>query len=332
MSYSSFRSIALAAVAGTFLAAAPASAQTLNLTLAGASPGGLWTLLGAGLDAALKKGSPDSNVTYQTSGGGFANAAMLSRGQAEIGLVHDAELSIAVAGKPPFREPIENLRAIGYLYDWAPMQFVTTKAFADEHGIETLGDLAEMDAPVRITVNRAGNITGEVAMEMLKAAGADEAKIEAAGGSVIRAGSSEGSGLLQNGRVDVYTNGIFVGHSSIRELENALDIKLLSVPEDVRRAVETEFAIGDFAIPADSYENQPAPIETVALGAVLVASTNMSDDDAYVLTKALVDNIDAVRSVHPAMGALDVELLTRETAIPFHDGALKAYREAGLMD
>lgn len=320
--------VAMACLLGTQV---PASAQSLNLTLAGASPGGLWTLMGAGLDAALKKGAPGSSVTYQTTGGGFANAAMVSQGRAEIGLIHDAELAIAVAGGEPFQQPIENLRTIGYLYDWAPMQFVVNKNFSDEYGITSLADLVEKEAPVRITINRAGNITGQVASAMMAAAGADDEAIASWGGSVVQAGSSEQSGLLLNGRVDVYTNGVFVGHSSIREIENSLDIKILDIPEDVRKSVAEEFSIGEFTIPAETYENQPEDIETVALGAVLVASENMSEEDAYTLTKAILENVAEIQTVHPAMADLTTELLVREAAVPFHDGALRAYREAGLM-
>src|SRR5690625_4159844 len=99
------------------LISAPLQAQTaVNYTLAGASPGGLWTLLGTGLDRAAKKGNSSSNITYQTTGGGFANASLVDRGQAELGLIHDAELAIAVKGEQPFREPMSDLRVIGYLY------------------------------------------------------------------------------------------------------------------------------------------------------------------------------------------------------------------------
>ena len=41
------------------------NAAGMNLTVCGASPGGLWSLLGAGLDATLKAASPGSTVTYQ---------------------------------------------------------------------------------------------------------------------------------------------------------------------------------------------------------------------------------------------------------------------------
>ena len=55
------------------LAAAPVAAQKYNLTLSGASPGGLWSRIGGGIDAAIAKAYPGSTVSYQTSSGGLAN-------------------------------------------------------------------------------------------------------------------------------------------------------------------------------------------------------------------------------------------------------------------
>lgn len=325
------RRTALAVISAIALAA-PSQAEPINATLAGASPGGLWTLLGAGLDSALKANEPGSSITYQTSGGGFANAALVSQGRAEMGLIHDAELKIAAAGGDPFREPIKNLRTIGYLYDWAPMQFIAASGWAAENNVISLVDIAANEASVDITINRPGNITGEVAAAMLEAAGAGPQAIESWGGSVVRAGSKEQADLLTNGRVDVYANGVFVGHSSIREIENALDIKLLDVPDDVRDEVGDQFSIASFTIPAGTYENQDKPIQTLALGAVLVVSAEMPEEQAYTLAKAMIDNIDKLRSVHPAMAELDTDLMIRETAAPHHPGAVKAYREAGLME
>ncbi|MFK5978151.1 MAG: TAXI family TRAP transporter solute-binding subunit [Rhizobiaceae bacterium] len=332
MAHTLIRKFGYVAAAAMMLACAPVSAKELNLTLAGASPGGLWTLLGAGLESALKANEPGSTVTYQTSGGGFANVAQVSQGRVEIGLVHDAELSIAVAGGKPFKAPVTNLRMIGYLYDWAPMQFIAHKSFTDKYNIESIANIATNKAPARVTVNRAGNITGLVAVAMLEAVGASEENIKQWGGAVVRAGSKEQANLMANGRVDLFSNGIFVKHSSIRKLQDALDIKLLTIPENVRKKVGAEFGIGSFTIAANTYENQPKNIKTLALGAVLVASDAMSEEDAYTLTKAMIENIKKIQAVHPAMAALSHELMSRKTAVPFHVGAVRAYREAQLME
>lgn len=319
-------------VAASLLAMpSPVSAEQMNVTLAGASPGGLWTLLGAGLEAALKADESGSSVTYQTSGGGFANAMLVSTARTELGLIHDAELKIAVAGGAPFKEPVKNLRTIGYLYDWAPMQFIASNEWAEENGVKSLHDIAAKKVPVTITINRAGNITGEVAAAMLDAAGASQKNIESWGGSVIRAGSKEQADLLTNRRVDVFANGVFVGHSSIRKIENTIDMRLLDVPEDVRKKVAEKFSIANFTIPTGTYENQSEDIQTLALGAVLIVSAEMPETQAYTLTKAMIHNIKAIRSIHPAMKALSTDLMVRKTAAPHHPGALRAYREAGLI-
>ena len=74
----------------------PGYAKVYTLTLCGASPGGLWSLLGAGVDAAMKAAYPGSTVTYQTSGGGFANVGLLRQKKCDLAIVHDVEAKLAL--------------------------------------------------------------------------------------------------------------------------------------------------------------------------------------------------------------------------------------------
>src|SRR5690606_19543331 len=97
---------------GAFALAGPASAQKYNVTVAGYSPGGLVSTVGAGLDAALNAAYPGSTVTYQTSSGGLANAMALQQKKVPLAFISDTELSVAVLGKPPFKEPMDNLRML----------------------------------------------------------------------------------------------------------------------------------------------------------------------------------------------------------------------------
>jgi len=87
--------IAVSLTTAALLHAPFSQAEPYEMTVAGASPGGLWSLLGAGLDASVRAAYPDSKITYQTSGGGIANIGQLDRNQADLGIVHDAELSLA---------------------------------------------------------------------------------------------------------------------------------------------------------------------------------------------------------------------------------------------
>lgn len=314
------------------LLASTAHAQALNLNLAGASPSGLWTLLGVGLDQAAKKSAPGSTITYQTSGGGYANIALVDRGQAQLGLVHDAELKIALAGKPPFRTPINSLRAIGYMYNWAPMHFFVTRQAAERYDLHSLADIAAKKVPLKIAVNRPGNITGEIALAMLQEVGVTPELLKQWGGDVIYAGSGDQASLIVDGRIDVITNGIFVGHSSFMQVDNSLDVVLLAVPEDAIARLNEQFGTRTFAIPKASYKHQDKDVSTIALGALLVTSHAMNDDTAYRLTRAMIDNLEEIRKVHPAMTALTPEILASQRVVDFHPGASRALKEAGLIE
>lgn len=316
---------------GLGLSAGAASADSLNLTLSGGNPGGLWSLLGAGMDRAVKADDPDSVITYQATGGGFANIGLLAANRTDLGMVHDAEVQLALDGAEPFNAPVTNMRAIGYLYNWAPMHFFLDRGMAEEYGIDSLDDLAGSGAPISIGINRSGNITGDVALFMLEAAGLDEETLQANGGNFVRAGANEQADLMQDGRIDMATNGIFILHSSFRAIDENSDVVLLSIPAEVIAATNEQFGTQSFTIPAGSYSNQSDDVDTMALGAMVTTTDAMTDDTAYALAKSFVDNVDEIRAVHGSMGQLSPELMVAQTVLPFHPGAERAFREAGLL-
>jgi len=247
-------------------------------------------------------------------------------------MVHDAEVKLALAGAEPFRAPITNMQAIGYLYNWAPMHFFLRKDLAEEYNIDSLDDLATSGAPITIGINRSGNITGDIALFMLNAAGLDEATVEANGGAFVRAGANEQGELMQDGRIDMATNGIFIKHSSFRAIDENVDVVLLSIPENVVAATQEQFGTAAYTIPGGNYSNQPGDVATVALGAMVTTTDAMDEETAYKLASAFVRNIEEIRSVHSAMAQLTPELMVSQTVLPFHPGAERAYREAGLIE
>ena len=321
----------LAAAAGIALSSTMAIAEPVNLTLSGGNPGGLWSLLGAGIDRATKVDDANSVVTYQATGGGFANIGLLGANRTDLGLMHDAEAKIALQGGEPFKAPIENLRAIGYLYNWAPMHFFLERSVAEKYGIDSLDDIAGSGAPLRIGINRSGNITSNVALMMLEEAGVTEESLDKAGGQFVRAGANEQADLIQDGRLDLITNGIFVNHSSFRAVDQNSDVVLLTVPAEIIEATNAAFGTGTMTIPGGSYSNQSADVASVALGAILVATDAMPDDVAASLATSLVNNIDEVRAVHSSMKELTPELLATPSVLDFHPAAAEVYRKAGLI-
>jgi len=305
--------------------------ESYNLTVAGASPGGLWSLLGAGLDSALKAEYPGSTVTYQTSGGGIANVMVLKRGDASLAIIEDAVLQLARDGEAPFREPAkDDIRVLSYLYTWAPMQAVIREKFAKEYGIENFADIAEAKPPITIAINKRGNIASSVAVAMLNAIGASPEKIESWGGKIIYAASGEQSNLIQDRRIDMFLNSLFVRQSSIMQAGASVDLSLLPISDETISTVTAKTGTQPFVIPGGAYEWAPNDTPTVSISAALAVRSDMKDETAYNLTKALYENYEKIANVHPAMKSLTPEIMASVEVIPYHDGALRYLKEAGL--
>lgn len=257
--------------------------------------------------------------------------AVLQRDDADMALIHDAELQLAKNGSDPFREPAEDIRVLAYLYTWAPMQAFIRETVAENYGIESLEDIARLQPPITIAINRRGNVASNIAIEMFEALGVTEADIESWGGRVIYAASDEQMSLIQDRRADMILNSLFVRHSSIMQAGNSVDLRMLPMTdEDAVAQVTERTGTIPFTIPADTYDWSPNAATTVSLGAALAVHERMDEETAYNLTKAVFENYDKLRGVHPAMADLTPEIMASIDVVPFHVGAQRYLEEAGL--
>jgi TRAP transporter TAXI family solute receptor len=62
---------------------------------------------------------------------------------------------------------------------------------------------------------------------------------------------------------------------------------------------------------------------------VLTVSSEMSDEVAYQVTKAMYENISEMRAIHPAANGTSVEFTMSATPVPLHPGAIRYYEEIG---
>lgn len=312
------------------LALSTGAAGAANLNLCGGSPGGLWSLLGAGLDAAAKQANPDTTITYQTSSGGYANVVQVKQKKCDLGIIHVGEGVQAIKGGAPFKEPTKGFSVLTVMYDWAPMQWIMSKSFADKHGIKSLADLAEKKPPLRLVLNRRGILPSQLGELTLGAAGVTLADIESWGGKIEFQGSGNASEIMQNGRADMWANATFIGSGKIRKIAKALPVTLLDVPDASVKAAVMDFGAKPWTIKAGAYPWLAGDINTHAARAVLIVDDGMSEEDAYNLTKAILDNVAKVQGVHKAMKGFDSKLMSSLSELPYHPGAMRAYKEAGV--
>ncbi len=85
-------------------------------------------------------------------------------------------------------------------------------------------------------------------------------------------------------------------------------------------------------IPAGMYKGLDEDVTVFGVGATFVSSAATSEDTVYEITKAVFENFDRFRRLHPAFSNLKKEdMIKNNLSAPLHPGAEKYYKEAGLM-
>lgn len=131
--------------------------------------------------------------------------------------------------------------------------------------------------------------------------------------------------------VMIYT----VGHpaAAITEVTNTCDVDFVDVTGPViDKLIEENSFYRSATIPAGMYKGQDSDNVTFGVGATFVSSAEVPEEMAYVVVKAVFDNFEDFKKLHPAFANLtEEEMIQDGLSAPLHDGAVKYYKERGWM-
>jgi len=309
----------------TLLFSSQAYSQTYNLTLAGASPGGLWSSIGLGIDRVIAKEYPGSTVTYQTSSGGLANAKNVSDKKVQLGIAADMELAAAYNGTGIFAgKPLKDLRVLFRTYSpsarFQVHYFLINKKVADQYSIRTFSDLKKNANNLTAVVNRAGNMDADISLAVYKMYGIDNFK------NTIRAGGKEFTPLMKDRRVDILATGISFNDKRIREMQQSMDFVQLGMSENEANQIASLFSADTCQFKKNEHSWLKSDIWTVCVGTVVFAHKDMTNRDAYNITKAMMKNIKVYKNIHPALKkAFKDSDLSQSSVVSFHSGSIRAF-------
>jgi len=260
--------------------------------------------------------------SVESTGGSVYNINAIRAGELEMGITQSDWQYHAYKGDSKFEKagPFKDLRAVFSVH---PEPF-TVVARADS-GIKNFDDLKGK----RVNIGNPGSGqrgTMEVVMEA-KGWTKDDFKLA----SELKA--SEQSKALCDNKIDamVYT----VGHpsGSIKEATTTCDAKLVNVTGPV---IDKLIAENDYyrkaVIPGGMYKGNPDDIETFGVGATFITSAKVPENVVYAVVKAVFENFDTFKKLHPAFANLKKEEMIKDgLSAPLHKGALKYYKEVGLI-
>ena len=302
---------------------ATASAQSF-ITIGTGGVTGVYYPTGGAICRLVNKGRKDHGIrcSVESTGGSVYNLNTIRAGELDMGVAQSDWQFHAYNGTSKFADqgPNKELRAVFSVH---PEPF-TVVARADS-GIKSFDDLKGK----RVNIGNPGSGQRGTMEVLMNAKG--WTKDDFALASELKA--AEQSKALCDNKIDamVYT----VGHpsGSIKEASTSCDSVLVNVTGP---AVDKLVADNDYyrtaVIPGGMYRGSDEDTKTFGVGATFVSSTNTPADTVYEVVKAVFENFDDFRKLHPAFASLKKEEMVKDgLSAPLHDGAKRYYKEAGLM-
>jgi TRAP transporter TAXI family solute receptor len=302
--------------ASAIIAGAPALAQE-QLSIATGGTGGVYFPMGGGLAEIINAQVDGYSATAEVTGASVENMGLIATGDADLAIGLADTVFQAQSGTGRFEgQQLEMIRGLASLYA-NMVQIVALEG----SGITTLEDLRGK----RVSVGAPGSGTEVNAEAILTANGISYDDIDEQ-----RLNFNETADALANGDIDAGFWSVGAPTSSILNLATTNDIVMIELTEDQIAAAQAADPI--FARTTLAGGIYDGVDDTTVLGVpnVLVASSEMSDDLAYSITKAMFENIADLQAVHPAANQTTVEFTLSATPIPLHPGAIRYYEEIGV--
>jgi hypothetical protein len=320
-----FDNVKLGAVValGVACAAPMASAQEF-ISIGTGGVTGVYYPTGGAICRLVNKSRKEHGIrcAVESTGGSVYNINTIKAGELEFGVAQSDWQYHAYNGTSTFADnPFPEIRAVFSVH---PEPF--TLLVRGDSGITGFEGLAGK----RVNVGNPGSgqrATMEVVMEAFGMTMDDFALATEYKGS-------EMAKQLCDGNIDamIYT----IGHpaAAIKEAATTCDVQVIDVVgEPIDKLVGDNPYYRVATIPAGMYDGTDADVTTFGVGATFVTSADISEDVVYVVAKAVMENIDDFRQLHPAFENLDPAQMVKDgLSAPLHPGAEKAYKELGLIE
>lgn len=318
--------LSLAALFGMvlFLGSAPVQAEQTFVTIGTGGVTGVYYPTGGAIARLVNKGRKEHGIrcSVESTGGSVYNLNTIAAGELDMGVAQSDWQYHAYNGTSKFEKQGANkeLRAIFSVH---PEPF-TVVARADS-GIKNFMDLKGK----RVNIGNPGSGQRGTMEVVMAALGWTKADFKLA--SELK--PAEQSKALCDNKIDaiIYT----VGHpsGSIKEATTSCNSVLVTVDGP---AIDKLVADYDYyrtaTIPGGMYRGTDADTKTFGVGATFVSSTRVPENVIYHVVKAVFENFDQFKKLHPAFANLKKEEMIKDgLSAPLHDGAVKYYKEAGLM-
>ncbi|MBW2613825.1 MAG: TAXI family TRAP transporter solute-binding subunit [Deltaproteobacteria bacterium] len=304
---------------------APVKAETQFVTIGTGGVTGVYYPTGGAICRLVNKSRKEHGIrcTVESTGGSVYNLNTIRAGELDMGVAQSDWQYHAWHGTTSKFEdqgPNKDLRAVFSVHP-EPFTVVARK----DSGIKNFQDLKGK----RVNIGNPGSGQRGTMDELMKVFGWTKADFKLA--SELK--SSEQSSALCDNKIDVFV--FTVGHpsGSIKEATTTCDSVIVNVTgPEIDKLVKDNDYYRTATIPGGMYRGTSTDTKTFGVGATFVSSAKVPNEVIYNVVKAVFENFDQFKKLHPAFVVLKKEEMIKDgLSAPLHDGAVKYYKEAGLM-
>lgn len=315
--------VAAAAILGASLAVGTAEAQKF-ITIGTGGVTGVYYPTGQSICRMVNKTRKSHGIrcSAESTGGSVYNINTIRAGELDMGVAQSDWQYHAYNGTSKFEDqgPFKELRAVFSVHP-EPISIVARK----DSGIKTVDDLVGK----RVNIGNPGSGTEATWNVMWSAMGKtnDDLKLAA------QMKSSETPSALCDNKIDAFF--WLVGNPAAlnKEAATTCDVVFATVDNAAIAKLVADNPFYRYAtIPGGMYRGNDEDIKTFGVGATFVSSSKVPADTVYHTVKAVFEDFDQFKKLHPAFGVLKKEEMVKDAlSAPLHDGAAKYYKEAGLI-
>jgi hypothetical protein len=296
--------------------------------LATASTGGTYYPVGVALSTLVKvKLQPKQkiNLSAINSAGSGENIKLLRENESQFAILQGLYGAYAWNGTGPLEKdgPQKDLRAVTML--WQNVEHFTVKAEHAKTG--TIADAANISSVAGFGKKNSGSLGSSRTIFANLGIDIDERF------DLFYGGYGALAGAMQDGKADLIGTPAGVPVGAVTKLLAARgdDVRLLSfTAEQAAKADGGMNLWTPYRIPAGTYPGQDADINTIAQPNFLAVRADVSEEDVYLITKTIYENLGFLNAIHKATTAMALEKAVAGLPMPLHPGAARYFKEAGL--
>lgn len=302
----------------------PAAAQQKFVSIGTGGVTGVYYAAGGAICRLVNKDRADHGVrcSVESTGGSVFNVNTIKAGELDLGVVQSDVGYNAYNGEGQFKDAGEfkKLRSVFSIHP-EPFTVVARK----EANIKSFDDFKGK----RFNVGNPGSGTRASMDMLLEERGDDYSFFSLA--SELR--PDEHGSALCDGKIDGFFYGVGHPSANIQDPTTTCAAQLVSLTGPAVDALVDRYPYyAKVTIPEGLYPNNPQETETYGVLATFVTSEDVPEETVYLVVKAVFDNLDDFKKLHPAFGHLEAkDMVENGLSAPLHPGAEKYFKEKGLL-